>query len=96
MTDLTNWLLAGPPWVKYRTRIDLLGQPENDPEVSAARVAMLTDPHVKSSLEELTEWPGTPLKRHNDASHLMHKLSFLADLGLKASDPALKPVKEIS
>ena len=94
MSELTNWLLEGPAWVGYRTRIDLLGQVENDPEVIAARKAMLADPQVKSLLEELTEWPGPPLKRHNDASHLLHKLTFLADLGFKASDPILEPVVE--
>jgi hypothetical protein len=89
-----NWLLEGPPWVKYRTRIDLLGQPENDPEVIAAREAMLVAPQVGSLLEELMEWPGPALKRHNDAKHHIHKLVFLADLGLRASDLILKPIIE--
>jgi hypothetical protein len=26
-----EWLLEGEPWVKYRTYIDLLHQPESDP-----------------------------------------------------------------
>ncbi len=94
MNDLTNWLLEGPPWVQHRTRLDLLGQSEEDTEVIAARKAMLAHPQVKSLLEELTEWPGHVLKRHNDAKHLIHKLTFLADLGLKASDPALEPILE--
>jgi hypothetical protein len=94
MTELTNWLLEGPAWVGYRTRIDLLGQAKTDPEVIVARAAMLADPEVQASLAELTEWPGAPLKRHNDAGHLLHKLTFLADLGLQASDPALKPIIE--
>ena len=92
MNEVTHWLLEGPPWVMYRTRIDLLGQSENDPEVTAARKAMLVSPQVETLLMELTEWPGPPLKRHNDAKLHIHKLAFLADLGLRASDPALKPV----
>src|SRR4030066_331846 len=28
-----DWLLAGEPWVEYRTRLDLLGQSEKDPQV---------------------------------------------------------------
>jgi len=94
MKDVTNWLLEGPPWVEYRTRVDLLGQSENDPEVITAREAMLASPQVGSLLEELMEWPGPVLKRHNDAKLHIHKLAFLADLGLKDSDPALKPVLE--
>ena len=93
-TGLTDWLLDGPAWMRYRTLIDLLGQSETDPEVINARRAMLEDPRVRSLLEELTAWPGAPLKRHNDASHLLHKLTFLADLGFKASDLVLEPVVE--
>ena len=92
--ELTDWLLEGPPWVQYRTRIDLLSQAETDPEVIATRTAMLADPQVQALLEELTEWPGSPLKRHNDSSHPLHKLTFLADLGLQAGDPALKAIIE--
>jgi len=86
-----NWLLEGHPWVGYRTRIDLLDQPENDPKVITVREAMLATPQVQALLQELTEWPGTPLKRHNDAGHPLHKLTFLADLGFKVIDPVLKP-----
>ena len=93
-TGLTDWLLDGPAWMRYRTLIDLLGQSETDPEVINARRAMLEDPRVRSLLEELTAWAGAPLKRHNDASHLLHKLTFLADLGFKASDLVLEPVVE--
>ena len=94
MKDVTNWLLDGPPWVSYRALIDLLGQPENNPEVIAAREAMLGLPQVGSLLEDLTEWPGSPLTRHNDAKHHIHKLTFLADLGLNASDSVLTPIIE--
>jgi hypothetical protein len=90
----TDWLLAGPAWVQYRTRIDLLGQPENDPEVITALKAMLADPQVKSVLDELSTWPGGALKRHNDAGHPLHKLVFLAALGFKAGDLVLQPIIE--
>jgi len=94
MSAVIQWLLEGPAYVQYRTRIDLLGHSENDPEVLAARQSMLADPQVKSLVDEVTEWPGAALKRHNDAGHLLHKLAFLADLGFKASDPAMEPVVE--
>jgi hypothetical protein len=37
MDQLVEWLLEGPPWVQYRTRIDILGQPESNSEVVANR-----------------------------------------------------------
>lgn len=92
MNELTAWLLEGPPWVQYRTRVDLLAQLEEDPEVQAARQAMLTHPQVQGLLGELAGWPGPPLKRHNDATHLLHKLTFIADLGLRAGDPDVDPI----
>jgi len=94
LTKLTDWLLDGPAWVQFRARIDLLGQAETDQEVIAARKAMLADPQVQALLQELTDWPGVPLKHHNDANHQLHKLTFLADLGLQASDPGLKAITE--
>ena len=32
-----EWLLQGDPWIEYRTRLDLLDQTENDPQVITAR-----------------------------------------------------------
>lgn len=92
--ELTDWLLEGPAWVAYRTRMDLLGQSENDSAVVAVRKTMLADLQVKSVLDEVAEWPGGALKRHNDAGHPLHKLAFLADLGFKASDPVMEPIIE--
>ena len=43
---------------------------------------------------ELAGWPGLALKRHNDAGHLLHKAVFLADLGVKASDPEINQIAE--
>jgi hypothetical protein len=87
-----EWLLQGEPWVEYRTRLDLLEQPESDPQVSAARKAMLADPKIKSLLGELEDWPGTVLNSHKSASQSFHKLSFIAELGLNFDDPPLKKI----
>ncbi len=92
MNEPFRWLLESPPWVEYRTRIDLLEQPEDSPEVAAARKSMLDHPQVKSLISSLSEWPGHPLKRHNDANHMIHKLVFLADIGVKADDPGMNRV----
>jgi hypothetical protein len=93
MSDKTiEWLLQGEPWVEYRTRRDLLGQPDTDSSVSAARKAMLADPKVKVLLAELLSWPGTVLNSHKSASQSFHKLSFIADLGLTVNDPPIKKI----
>jgi hypothetical protein len=92
MDKIIPWLLEGPAWVQYCTRRDLLGQPENDNEVRAARTMMLSDPRVRGLLTELAEWPGEVLASHKSAGLLMHKLAFVTDLGLKADDPAAKKI----
>ncbi|MGD2105862.1 MAG: hypothetical protein PVJ55_12200 [Anaerolineae bacterium] len=93
MTDVVQWLLASEePWTRYRTSLDLLDRPEDDPEVRAARQAMVTHPHVQGLIEEVATWPGYPLKRHNDAKHPFNKLPVLADFGVRAEDPGLEAV----
>lgn len=96
--DLTDseitWLLEGPPWIQYRARLDLLGQDQNDTEVLAARDALMAHPHIQGLLDQVAAWPQPPLKRHNDASHPLHQLVFLADAGARATDPAIAPVVE--
>ncbi len=87
-----EWLLQGEPWIEYRTRLDLLNQPENDPQVVTARKGMLADAKIQSLLTELMDWPGTVLNSHKSASQPFHKLEFIADLGLNINDP---PVKKI-
>ena len=89
MYDTMNWLLEGPPWVAYRARLDLLGQSLDAPQVVAARESMLADSQIQALVAELSTWPGPVLKSHKDAKHLLHKLSFAADLGLKSGDPGV-------
>lgn len=91
-----EWLLEGDAWIQYRTRVDLLGQDEADPQVRAARKAMLADPKIQSLLEELADWPGAVLNSHKSASQPFHKLAFIADLGLNVGDaPVKKIVKKV-
>ena len=94
MNEVTAWLTAGEPWVAYRTYADLLDLPVADPRRQAARLDMLADPNIQTLITELASWPGAVLKGHNDASHLLHKLVFLADLGITASDPGVDLVVE--
>jgi len=92
MDSVIGWLLEGSPWVKHRTQIDLLGQSEDDPQVQMSRQAMLAHPQIQKLLVELAGWENSVLKSHKAAGHLLHKLTFAADLGLKASDPEMVPV----
>jgi hypothetical protein len=93
MTDgFVDWLLRGPPWVEYRTRVDLLDQPEDAPEVKRAREAMLIHPQVRALIGELQDWPGPILKSHKSAGHLLHKLVFVAELGFRPDDPGISEV----
>lgn len=87
-----EWLLQGEPWIEYRTRVDLLEQSESNPQVIAARKAMLADPKIKLLFAELSAWPGTVLNSHKSANQSFHKLEFIADLGLNIND---LPVKKI-
>lgn len=93
MNDETiAWLSQSEPWIEYRTRLDLLEQKENDPQVSAARRLMLADRKIQALLAELVDWPGMVLNSHRSASQSFHKLEFIAELGLNINDP---PVRKI-
>jgi hypothetical protein len=87
-----EWLLEGEPWVAYRTRVDLLGQPESEPQVGASRQAMIASPCVQALVAELAGWPGTVISSHKSAGQPFHKLTFIADLGLKAGDPGMEAI----
>ena len=87
-----EWLLEGEPWIAYRTRTDLLEQPESDPRVQSSRQATLADPRIKGLLAELAQWPGAVISSHKSASQSFHKLTFVADLGLKADDPDMEAI----
>ena len=79
-SDTIHWLLeSDEPWTRYRTMVDLLGCPDCDPDVQKARAEMLDHPQVQVLVDGVNDWPGYPLKRHNDAKHALYKFSTLAD-----------------
>ncbi|MCW4029186.1 MAG: hypothetical protein NWE92_06015 [Candidatus Bathyarchaeota archaeon] len=92
MEKLMDWLLAGEPWVEYRTRLDLLNQKETDPEVAAAKTKMVGHPKIVALVAELQDWPGTVISSHKSAGQPFHKLAFLADLGLNQNDPGVAEI----
>jgi hypothetical protein len=88
-----DWLLSSDePWTRYRTLVDLLDRPASDPEVVRARSEMLAHPQVQKLMTTAATWPGGPIKRHNDASHALHNLTVLADMGARADDPGMPQV----
>jgi hypothetical protein len=94
VNETIGWLLKGEPFVEYRTRVDLLGQSENEPEVAMARKEMISQPGIQLILQELKNWPGIVLNSHKSASQPFHKLSFIADLGLTKHDPDINEVMQ--
>ncbi len=87
-----DWLLEGEAFVEYRTRLDLLAQPESSDAVLSARSAMLADPRVVALVDELSGWPGTVVSSHKSAGQPFHKLTFIADLGLGVGDPGVQAI----
>ncbi len=90
-----TWLLQeGAPWMEYRVRRDLMQQEEGSPEVRSAKEKLCGDPQIRVLIDEVQAWPGPVLKNHKDATHALHKLVFLADVGLTAADPGMGPIVE--
>lgn len=55
---------------------------------------MVADAKIQLLLEELKGWPGQILSSHKSAGHPLHKLSFIADIGLTKEYPAVSMVAE--
>ncbi len=91
---LIDWLLAGPPWVAYNTRIELLGETPASPNCATARRAMLADEQVSGLIRALADWPEPALKSHKSAGHPLHLLVFATEIGLRADDPGMVEVVE--
>ena len=90
--QLKDWLLSGPAWIRYRTLIDLLSISEKDELAIKARMEMLNEPQIIELINHISNWEKIPLRRHNDADHPLHKLAFLADLGIQMSDTRMEKI----
>ena len=94
MADITEWLLSSEPYIEYNTRINLMGQKATLPEVISAKEKMIDDPKIRLLLDELKNWPGQILNSHKSAGHPLHKLSFIADIGLTKEYPSVTIIAE--
>jgi hypothetical protein len=89
MYPTIEWLLTASPWVEYRTRRDILDEPETNPTVIACRKRMVEHAAIRQLISEVSNWPGSLLISHKSAGHSIHKLVFLAELGLNAKDEGM-------
>ncbi len=90
--ETVQWLLSADPWVAYRTRLDISHEDPDSPAVKCAYAEMIGHPKIQSLVTELSEWPGAALKNHKKAGHLLHKLVFIADLGLRMDYPQVADI----
>lgn len=79
MEESIDWLLNGPAYIHYLTKRDLLKETDLENE----RSLMLEDQRISSLIDNVKKWPWTPLGRHNDAKHQLHKFVFLSELGIQ-------------
>jgi hypothetical protein len=84
-----DWLLQGPAWIRYRTRVELLGEKESSSAVASERKEILRDHQIAGLVHSLRSWPGSPIKNHKQADLLSYKLSFLAEAGVRRGDPGI-------
>ncbi|HOY89939.1 MAG TPA: hypothetical protein PKZ09_09220, partial [Bacillota bacterium] len=70
------------PWTRYSAMKYLIGMPDSDPDLAAAKDAMLIHPLVSGLMTDLKDWPGEVLSSHKSAKQPFHKLAFLADIGV--------------
>lgn len=89
-TDVYRWLIeSDEPWTRYRALLDLECLPRDSELVVQARNELAKHPQVRDLLARASEWPGYPLRRHNDAAHPLYAIATLADFGLRSDDPGI-------
>jgi hypothetical protein len=64
-------------------------------ENSSEFYELTQDNRIQALIDECVTWPNTTLKRHNDAAHPIHKIEFLADIGLDIRDEWIKAIANL-
>ena len=82
------------PWVRYNVETDLHVKPASSAAARSLREDILKNPRVETIISECLNWPGPPIKRHSDSGHTLHKIAFLADLGLTADEPPIRLITD--
>src|SRR5438477_11033505 len=95
MSDVIARLLqSDEPSIRYRTRVDVLGEPPDSPAARSDRAAIPSSPRVRQLLSQRTpdgRIPGSPYAKWTGAHWV---LALLADLGYPPGDPALLPLRD--
>ena len=95
MNNSIDWLLSEEPWIEYRTRLDLLEQSEQEHSVNQAKNQMLAHPQIQGILYALYKWQEQVVNNHKNVKLPLHKLSFLADIGITINEPEVKKIVEL-
>ena len=86
--DPVPWLLAADePAARWVTLTRVLGRAGDDPEVVAARAAVLADGATEDLLDRLGDWEaGDDIGGHNSPRFLPNLLVLLDEMGVRRSD----------
>lgn len=90
MEESIRWMLHGPAWIRYNVLINLLDRKREDPQVISSYTDTINDPNIISLLADVQDWEHILLKRHNNASHPIHKLNFLANIEISPQEPGIQ------
>ncbi len=74
--------------------LDIEGQSEGSAAAAEVRQEVVRHPAVRDLIERAGDWPGYPLKRHNDAAHPLYAIATLADFGLRRGDSGIDELAE--
>ena len=88
LPDVRPWIASSEdPAAQWALLSGVLGRLDRDPEVIAARQAMLVSPATEDLLGRLDSWDGgRPLSGHDHPLFAPNLLTLLADRGLRAGD----------
>jgi hypothetical protein len=88
--DPVPWLLASDePAAKWITLTRVLGRANDDPEVVAARAAVLADAATEDLLARLGDWEaGDAVGGHNSPRYVPNLLALLDEMGVRRTDDA--------
>ena len=93
--DPVPWLLGSDaPAARWITLTSVLGRADDDPEVVAARAAVVAAPDTADLLGRLGDWEaGGAIGGHNSPAYLPNLLVLLDEMGVRRSDdPRLEVV----
>ncbi len=85
--DPLPWLLSSDePYARWAALTAVLGRPDDDPEVHAAREATLSDPRVTALKSELPDPTDPGYSDHHSPKFMPNHLNLLADMGVRSGD----------